>query len=41
MLNKEDILNTFTSLVSIDSPSKGEREMCDYIKSRFDKLGIK
>lgn len=27
--------------MSIDSPSKGERQMCDYIKSRFDKLGIK
>ena len=41
MLNKNDILSTFSALVSIDSPSKGERQMCDYIKSRLDKLGIK
>lgn len=40
MLNKNDILNTFSSLVKIDSPSKCEREMCDYIKSYLENLGI-
>ncbi len=41
MLNKNNILNTFSHLVSVDSPSKGERQMCDYIKSRLDDLGVK
>lgn len=40
MLNQNDILNTFKKLVSIDSPSKCERQMCDYIKSRLDELEI-
>lgn len=41
MINEKDIINTFRSLVEIDSPSKSERNVCDYIKSRFNKMNIK
>ena len=40
MINRERLTKLFTHLVSIDSPSLGEREMCDYIGERLKILGI-
>ena len=40
MINTARLLNTFKNLVTIDSPSFGERQICDYIKSELDKLDL-
>lgn len=40
MVNRERLLDTFRTLVSIDSPSFGERDMGDYLKRRLAPLGI-
>ena len=40
MLNKKRLLQTFCELVSIDSPSFGERAVCDYITKELRELGI-
>ena len=37
---KDKLIQTFKELVSIDSPSYGEREMAQYLKKRFAELGI-
>ena len=39
-MNKNRLLETFKALVSIDSPSFGERDMCDYLKEYLVKLGF-
>jgi len=39
-MNKERLLQTFSDLVSIYSPSLNEREICDYISSRLIELGF-
>ena len=39
-INQERLLNTFVNLVSIDSPSYQEREMCDELKGRLLQLGL-
>ncbi len=40
MTDKERLLNEFISLVSIDSPSFGERKMAEHIRSLFAEMGI-
>ena len=40
MLNQKRLLQTFCELVSIDSPSFGERAVCDYITKVLKELGI-
>lgn len=39
MVNEERMRKTFTDLVKIYAPSKGEREVCDYLKKELKKLG--
>lgn len=39
-INRERILDTFVKLVAIDSPSYGERQMCDELKRRLLALGL-
>lgn len=39
MVNKERMKKTFTDLVKIYAPSKGERQVCDYLKQELKKLG--
>jgi tripeptide aminopeptidase len=39
-INQARMVGTFERLVSIDSPSLGEREMCDYLRSRLEGLGL-
>ena len=38
--DKQRMIDEFTKLVSIDSPSYGERQMGDYVKSRLTALGL-
>ncbi len=40
MVNQERLIDLFKELVSIDSPSLHERQMCDAIKSKLEELGI-
>jgi tripeptide aminopeptidase len=40
MINKARLLTLFKQLVEIDSPSFGEREICDFLKSKLIKLGL-
>lgn len=40
MVNEKRLINLFCELVSIDSPSLHERQMCDAIKSKLSELGI-
>lgn len=40
MINKKRMLSLFKKLISFDSPSFGEREICDYIKTALSELGI-
>lgn len=40
MINKERVTERFCRLVKIDSPSFGEREMVDFIKTELASLGI-
>lgn len=40
MVNKERLINQFVELVKIDSESGNEREIADYLKNRFQELGI-
>ncbi|MGN0478167.1 MAG: M20/M25/M40 family metallo-hydrolase [Hominenteromicrobium sp.] len=40
MNRTERLINTFSELVAIDSPSFGERSAADYIRARLQKLGI-
>ena len=40
MVNEERLINLFKELVSIDSPSLHERQMCDAIKAKLGELGI-
>ena len=40
MINKQRLLTLFEELVNIDSPSFGEREVCDYLKKKFSDLGL-
>lgn len=39
-INRERLLDTFVKLVSIDSPSYKEREMCEELKKRLIALGL-
>ena len=39
-INKSRLLDTFVKLVSIDSPSYAEREMCQELKRRLLELGL-
>lgn len=39
MVNQERMKKTFTDLVKIYAPSKGEREVCDYLKKELRALG--
>lgn len=39
MVNEERIRQTFEELVRIYAPSKGERDVCDYLKKRLADLG--
>lgn len=39
-MNKERLLETFSDLVSIYSPSLRERYVCDYLKDKFSGLGF-
>jgi len=39
-INQKRLLDTFVKLVSIDSPSYREREMCDELKKRLQQLGL-
>ena len=39
-INQKRLLNTFVKLVSIDSPSYAERQMCEELKKRLVKLGL-
>ncbi len=39
-INTERLVDTFTKLVSIDSPSYGERQMADEVTRRLNALGI-
>ena len=38
-IDRERLVSTFTGLVAVDSPSKGERKMADKIKALFEELG--
>lgn len=40
MVNVNRLVKTFTELVSIDSPSFGERSVAEYLKSRLSELNI-
>lgn len=40
MINKDRLTSLFVELVSIDNPSKHEREMCDRLKKELDELNI-
>ena len=40
MINQKRLIDLFKELVSIDSPSLHERQMCDAIKSKLNELGI-
>jgi len=40
ILNKERLLETFSDLVSIYSPSLSERLVCDYLSSKLSELGF-
>ncbi|MBQ8980299.1 MAG: peptidase T, partial [Eubacterium sp.] len=40
MVNKDRILENFTSMVALDSPSFDERLVCDFIKNYLKTLGI-
>ena len=40
MRKNEEIAKVFEKLVSIDSPSLKEREMADYLKKLFGKIGV-
>lgn len=39
MVNEDRMRHTFEDLVKIDAPSKGEREVCDYLKKKLRALG--
>ena len=39
MVNEERMKKTFTDLVKIYAPSKGEREVAEYLKKELKKLG--
>lgn len=39
-INRKRLLETFKELVAIDSPSYGERQMCDELKKRLLALGL-
>lgn len=39
MVNEERIKKSFTELIRIYAPSKGEREVCDYLKQQLRTLG--
>ena len=40
MTNRDRLLILFEQLIAFDSPSYGEREICDFIKGRLADLGI-
>jgi tripeptide aminopeptidase len=40
MINTQRLVDLFKELVSIDSPSLHEREMCDRLKAKLNELGI-
>ena len=40
MINKDRLTSLFVELVSIDNPSRHEREMCDRLKKELDELNI-
>lgn len=39
-INIDRLINEFCALVSLDSPSYGERKTCDYIKCRLGEMGV-
>ena len=39
MVNTERMKRIFTELVSLYAPSKGEREVCEYLKKKLKSLG--
>lgn len=40
MVNEDRMRHTFEDLVKIDAPSKGEREVCDYLKKKLRALAL-
>lgn len=40
MLNEQRLVDLFCRLVRIDSPSFGEREMCDFVKAHLEAIGL-
>lgn len=40
MVNQERLLALFRQLVAIDSPSYGERRICDFLKEKLSALGL-
>ena len=40
MINKKRLLGTFIDLVKIDSESRDEKEVAEYIKKKLKKLEI-
>ncbi len=40
MANRERVMQLFTDLVSLNSPSKQERKVADYLKSKLESLGF-
>lgn len=40
MINEQRLVKTFTELVSIDSPSFGERAVADYLRNRLSAMNI-
>ncbi|MBE6836267.1 MAG: M20/M25/M40 family metallo-hydrolase [Ruminococcaceae bacterium] len=40
MVNQKRLIDLFKELVAIDSPSLGERQMCDRLKAKLNELGI-
>ena len=40
MVNEDRMRHTFEDLVKIDAPSKGEREVCDYLTVSYTHLTL-
>ena len=40
MINKERLLQTFFDLIEINSPSRNERGVADYLKPKLEELGF-
>ncbi|MBA9088561.1 tripeptide aminopeptidase [Fontibacillus solani] len=40
MINKERVISQFLDLVQIDSETRSERQIADYLKAKFNELGL-